>query len=449
MRYLFFFLSLLYSFIFYVFYVFSLNKDIFLNDLDAKKNILNLSLSNSVVFWNDSVFIIQSFFWNLLYEVIIFLFLWLILFFSFSKKDLESETGLDERPVSDSEKVQIFTFKNFVKVLKKFSYYVWFILFYLSFYLISLSFPIVSFSVFIFVVNIVIYILFFASKYNSVVRDFLRINSIIFSLFYLISYFYIITLDNNYFHLVDFINSFLILLIFPTILYFDKKISKKENFDSSLIVHFSAYIFWVFLFYFYFYIFHQNLVFWVSFISTFFGIIWFEILPKLEILKKSKIVLRYIWIIFSYIWILFWIIYLSFFDFSLIIFLILLLQSVYNAFIHRKYVNYISLFIWIFLLIYLFYYAIIYFNIIDYRSLGFLVLGFIISFLIIILTYAVKLKMFFSYYVIHFFSYLINIITIIIFFIFNNFDVLYIWILLLLESIYFFLSYYKLNPTKE
>jgi len=444
MRYLFLFLSILYSFIFYVFWTFSLNKNLFFKDLEVKENIRNLSLSDSIIFSDSGTLIIQSLFWNLFFEIIIFLIIWIMLFFAFSKSNLKEESENEKQ-----EKKNILNMSNFLKLLKNFSYYIWFILFYLAFYLISLWSEIISFSFFILIVNLIIYILFFAFKNNLIVRDFLKINSIIFSLFYLVNYFYIIFTDNNYFTLVDFINSFLILLIFLTLLYFDKQITKKENFDVPLVANFSVYIFWVFLFYFYFYIFHQNIIFWISFISTFFGMIWFEVLPKINFLKEDKITLRYIWIIWTYLWIIFGMIYLWFYKFSLAIFIILFLQSVYNIFIHRKYINYVSLFFWILLIIYLFYYSIIYFNLIDYKSLNFLILGLVISFGIIIYTYILKVKVFFSYYFIHFFSHVINIVSIIIFFIFNSFDILYIWILLLLESIYFFLSYYKLNLTKK
>lgn len=443
MRYLFFFISFLYSFIFYLFYIFSQKKDIFLNSVESSYKIINLSFFDSIIFSNSDTIIIQSIFWNLIYEIIIFFIIGIFLFFYFSVfNDKEKEIIHEE-----VEKKQ--NHFNIVKILKNFSYYIWFLLFYSSLYLITTSFDFINFSTFIFIINILIYVIFFLSKFSRISKDFLRINSIIFSVFYIINYIYIIITDINYFHLVDFINSFLILLIFPTLLYYDKKIEKKDYFDNAILIHFSFYVFAVFLFYLYFYLLHQNLTFWISFISTFFWMIWFEILPKINFLKKDKITLRYIWISLTYIWIIFWITYLWFFDFSLIIFLILILQAIYNIFIHRKYVNYISLFLSIFLLIYLFYYFIIYFNVIDYKSMNFLILGLIISFLILIFTYIIKVKIFFSNYVIHFFSHLINIITIIIFFIFNNFELMNIWILLLLESIYFFLSYNKLNPVKK
>jgi len=62
MRYLFLFLSILYSFIFYVFWTFSLNKNLFFKDLEVKENIRNLSLSDSIIFSDSGTLIIQSLF---------------------------------------------------------------------------------------------------------------------------------------------------------------------------------------------------------------------------------------------------------------------------------------------------------------------------------------------------------------------------------------------------
>lgn len=442
MRYLFFFISFLYSLIFYFFYTFSQKKDFFLNPINSNYNVINLSIFDSIIFSSSDTIVIQSLFWNLMFEVIIFFIIWIFLFFYFwvfEKK--QKEVNLNKH----NEKQIKF---SITKIIKNFSYYIWFILFYVSLYLITSSFDFINFSVFIFIINIVIYILFFVSKFSNISKDFLRINSIIFSIFYIVNYIYILISDINYFHLVDFINSFLILLIFPTLLYYDRKIQKKDYFDTTVLIHFSFYIFIFFLFYFYFYLLHQNLIFWISFVSTFFWILWFEILPKMNFLKKDKITLRYIWIFFTYIWILFWIVYLIF-DYSLVILLILLLQTFYNLFIHKKYTNYVSLFLWIMLLFYVFYYTILHFNIIDYRSTNFLILGLFLSFFWIILTYIIKTKHIFDYYIIHLFCHILNIITLIIFFMFNNFELINIWILLLLESVYFFLSYIKLNPPKK
>lgn len=444
MRYLFFLLSILYSFIFYVFYTFSQKKDIFLRDLDISQDIINISLRESIIFSNENTIVLQSFFWNLLYEMIIFFIISIFLFFYFSSD--KTEDTFEEK--NQSVLGKIFTMGNMIFLLKKFSFYIWFLLFYISLFLISHSFEVINFSFFILIVNILIFIFYFVSKFSFLSRTFLRINSIIFSFFYLINYFFIIFTDNNYFNYIDLLNGVLILGIFPVLLYYDKFLLKKESFDDSLIVHFSLYIFGFILFYFYYYLFHENLLFWMSFIATLLWILWFEYLPRIGLLKKDKLVLRYIGIIFTYVWILCGIIY-QFFSFSVIIFLILLLQVWYNIFIHNKYTNYISLFLWIFIGLYLTFYSIIYFNIFSYQSIYFLVFTLLLSFWGIITTYFLKLKILLDYYIIHIFCHIINIAWILIFFIFNNFEILYIWILLLLESIYFFLSYYKLNPNKN
>jgi len=221
----------------------------------------------------------------------------LVLFFYF--------TSFKKEEIDKKQDIEIKKYSNITKIFQYFSYYIGFILFYLSFYFITTSFNFIDFSTFIFIINILIFIIFFLSKFSQISKDFLRINSIIFSLFYIINYIYIIIIDNNYFHIIDFINSFLILFIFPTLLYHDKKIAQKNMFDYSTLIHFSIYIFSVFLFYFYFFIFHQNLIFWVSFIATLFGIIWFEIFPKMNFFKKDIIILRYIGIIFTYLGIIF------------------------------------------------------------------------------------------------------------------------------------------------
>ncbi|MDD5769346.1 MAG: hypothetical protein PHE25_00110 [Candidatus Gracilibacteria bacterium] len=396
---------------------------------------------DKIIFSGSNTIIIQSIFGNLIFEVIIFFIIGIFLFFYFSGSKKE-EKILKEQIITKN------SFLNFTKIFKFFSYYIGFILFYLSMYLITKSFSIFSFSFFILIINIIIFSVFFISKLSSISKDFLRINSIIFSIFYIINYIYIIIIDNNYYNLIDFINSFLILLIFPILLYHDKKIAKKDYFDYSTLVNFSIYIFVVFLFYFYFYLFHQNLIFWISFISTLFGMIWFEILPKINFLKNDKIVLKYIGIILTYVGIIFGIIYLSF-KFSYIILFILTIQTFYNLYIHKKYTNYVSLFLGVFLFFFLIYYIIIHFNIIDYKSIQFLIFSLILSFSGIIFTYIVKIKRMLDCYIIHLFSHIFNIIGIVLFFIFNRFEILNIGILLLLESVYFFISYYKLNPKKE
>lgn len=444
MRYLFFLLSILYSFIFYVFYTFSHKKDIFWNSLEIPQNIVNLSLRDSIIFSTSDTIILQSLFGNLLFEIILFVIISLFLFFYFSSGWNSEETDKKEKTFIGN----MLSFQNIVFFLRKFSYYIGFVLFYLSLYLISLSFEFLNFSVFILLLNIIIFIFYFFSHFSEISRNFLRINSVIFSLFYGVNYFFIILSDNNYFNYIDLLNGFLILCIFPILLYYEKNLLKKQNFDHSLLVHFSLYIFSFILFYFYYYLFHQNLLFWMSVISTLLWIIWFEYLPKIKLFERDKITLRYIGIIFTYIGIILWIIY-QFFWFSFVLFATLLLQAGYNIFIHKKYTNYISLVLWIFVSLYLIFYGVIYFELIDYKSVYFLIFCLLLSFIGVIFSYIFSLSRLLDNYIIHIFCHIMNIFWIILFFIFNNFEILYIWILLLLESVYFFLSYYKLNPNKK
>lgn len=448
MRYIFFFLSILYSFIFYVFYTFSHKKDIFLHDIEIPQTILNLSMRESIIFSDAHTIILQSFFWNLLYEIIIFLIIAFVFFFYFSAFHDDNNPKNQKKENKPSFFQKIFTYTNFLSFLKKFSYYIWFILFYLSLYLISLWIGNISFSYFIFWINGIIFLYYFSSKFSDTSTQFLRINSIIFSFYYLINYFFIIVWENNYFKWIDFVNGFILLWIFPLLLYFDKKNYKKSSLDNSLLTHFSLYIFWYILFYSYYYIFHQNLLFWISIISSILWVIWFEVIPKIKMFAQDIIPFRYIGIIFTYVGVVFGILF-QMFEFSYFLFLVLIGQVWYNAYIHKKYVNYISLFIAIFLGIYLIFYLIFYFNIINYRSIYFFIFTLLLSFAWIWGSYLYKAKYMIDYYVIHIFSHLINLFGVVLFFLFNQFDILYIWILLLVESIYFFASYHKLNSNKK
>jgi hypothetical protein len=440
MRYLFFLISFLYSAIFFLFYKF----------IKLNENVMNLSLKDSLIYWSKSPIIIQSIFWNLLIESIIFLVIWILLFFYFTalKNKHEHFEEDEEEHFSFSS---IFSFKNILYFLKKFSYYIWFLLFYVSLYLMSKWFDFIEFSTFIMLLNVIIYVYFFASKYSKLSLDFLKVNSVLFSLTYIFAYFYLILTRENLFWIFDFINSFLIIFSFWLFLYYDKLLEKKKKFDEWMLLNLSFYIFFVFLFYFYHYIFKENLLYWLSFLTTVFWIVWFEALPRIDILKWNKLILKYFWIFFSYFWILFSLIYLIVFGFSYLIFIVLFAQIIYNIFIHKKYINFISFWIWIFLIIFLIYYLILYFEVFSINTLYFLLFSIVFSFTWIVSTYYLKLKYMLENYVIHIFSYIANLISILIFLIFNyqNFAIFYIGLLLLTESFFFFLSYNKLNTKKE
>ena len=455
MRYLFFLVWFLYTFVFYFFYTYSVNKDLYLKDLVNKENITVLSLKDNIIFSSSDNIVMQSFFWNLLIETTFFLVLSIFLFFLFSNikikkssKNEELEPEISDFEEENEEKIsifaKIFNKENFAKFLNKFSYYIWFLLLYISLYIISKSIEWITFSMFILFLNVIFYLYFFLSKFSSISRDFLKINSIIFSLWYLFCYVFIMVTNINFFSVIDFINSFLIILLFPSLMYYDKFVVKKPNFDYAIVSHFSIYIFGVFLFYFYHYILNENLIYYLCILSSLFWVLWFDYLPNLELFKKDKVTFRYIWIIFSYFWIFLWFIYLLM-NYNFVILLIIIFQCIYNFYIHKKYWNYISLIISNLLFVFSIFYTIIYFWIFDYKSINFFLFSLILSVWMIIYTYLFKAEIYLDYYIIHFFSYIVNIIWVVLFFIFINFDILYIWILLLVESIYFFLSYFRLT----
>lgn len=450
MRFLFLVISFLYAFVFYLFHTLSLKKDIFFHDTSTSyQQILSLSLTDSFLFSDSQTLILQSFFWNLLYEMMFFLLVWVGLFFYFSPKsqksthhDVHQDHHSEEHShAHESQKIDL---RDYLNVFQGLWYYFWFILFYVSIFLIFSYFDFMSFWLFIVGVNILVYVFYFASGFSKLSKDFLKTNLVLFSLYYLLNYGVILFDGNNYFTWIDFLNSFLLVFIYPTILYFEKNRNHHERLDPFLVTHFSIYIFWVTLFYSFFYILNQWLLFWFALLTTVFGMVWFEWLPKISYLKQDKFTLRYIWIVFSYIGMVCWFLSL-FLDFHYFIFLVLVLQSYYNFFIHKKYVNIVSFFLSVFGILFLLYFFILRFDIFDYKGLYFFLLSLNISFLLVVLTYIFPQKTVYDTYILHGFSYVLNGGTLILFFLFIPFDILNIWILLFIESLYFFVSYNKLK----
>lgn len=437
MRYLLFLISFLYSFWFYLIYAVSHDKNIFWQDLESTKNIIHKSLFEPFILssWED--IIIQSFFWDLRIEMIFFLIIGFFLFFYFSAAEVKKEKILEKESFFTKEKIAFY--------LHKFSYYIWFLFFYLSLFLISKGFDFIEFSGFVLWVNICIFAFFYLSKFSKLSLDFLKINSILFSFSYIFSYIYIILSDKNIFGWIDILNSFLIIVTFWVLLFFDKKIHKKQSYDYSLVAHLSVYLFFVCLFYLNFYILSGNILFWTVWICSIFWVIWFEWLPKISLFSSQIKTFRYIGILFSYFWVFLWILFLLF-EKSISVMFLLLFQSAYHLFIHKKYVNVISFGTSILSLVFVFFYFIFDQQIVNVADTSFFIVAFSLSFVWIISTYFFQYKTIFDYYIIHILSHILNVasICIFLFFHYKNLHLSYIWILLLLESIYFFWSYHKL-----
>ncbi len=439
MKYLLFLISFLYSFWFYIFYVLSNNKNIFWQDLEHQKNILTTSVFDPHILSNSQTMIIQSFFWDLRIEIIFFFLVWIFFFFYFWSL-------WDNSSLKKTTHFSFITKKHFVLFLQKFSYYIWFLLFYFSIYLISKWIDFFEFSGFILMVNILILIFFFLSKYSKITLDFLKINSILFSVTYIFWYISLFITDEKIFSWIDSINSVFILFTFWILIFFDKQINKKESYDYTLVAHFSIYFFFVCLFYLYFYVLNENLFYWIVWICSIFWIIWFEWLPKISFFSSQIKILRYIWILFSYFWVILWMIYLCI-DSSISVLFLVLTQIWYHLFIHQKYTNVISFWLSVLWSIFVLFYILFELNFISIHNLSFFLLSFILSYGMVISTYFFKGKTLFDIYIIHISAHILNVIWILIFLFFHykNLQVFYIWILLFLESFYFFLSYHKLH----
>lgn len=420
MNFLLFFVSAIFSLIFYIFYLASVGWTFFWYIFESR---LSLDL----------------FSWNLLIEttvfllIAIFLFLW---FTSFEKKE-KKESKLDLSILS----------KWIEKFFKQYLYYIWFLLFYLSIYFILKSYNFDNFSVFILFVNIIIFVLFFSSKKFFVFRDFIKSNTILFSLYYIFFYLYSIFSNQKNFAFLDFINWFLIFSFFLLNFYNDRKILQADKSDKSLVFYFFIYNF-LFLSYYFINIFWNSL-FWVVVVWAFLSLFIYFYIVKLPFFKNNIVLLRSVSFIFLYISTIFWVIYTIKNGVDLFVIMILLYSIIFNFKVHYRFENYISLLISLLSFVFLIYYF--YFNYLSDFDDGFLflVISLWISIEMVVLTYFYRFKYFFDNHFIHSVAYLINIISLIYYFVKFEFDFFIMWIILLFESIFVFLSFYKLRQTNR
>ncbi len=422
MNFLLFLISILFSFIFYSFHNLWLLGN-FLSDSKYKYfNFTDSSLS-----------------WNLLYESLIFLIIGFCFFIFFS--------SLFERKINTEDNPYV---KNWLKSnFKIILYYTGFILFYVSIYMIlkDLNF---DFSYIILFVNTLIIVLFLISKKFFILADLLKINTVIFSSIYIFLFLEVFILKDYVFLILDFINTFVILISFFISLYSDKVILKKKS-DSFSMLHFFLYLFFFICFYF-------NIVFDnISFIFSIFGFLLnitvFNLLNRIEFLKNSKKTLRVVGIFFSYVSIVSWIYFLLNYELlylELLIIGILFYLSFFNFKIHKLYENYTSFiffFISFYFNIYYLYYNYIY--LVSYNDLNLVFYSFTITLLTVLSTYVHKYKRIYDYYFIYTFGLVLSLLSTFYFFYTNTFDFLSLWIILLLDSIMIFLSYNKLRKIEN
>ena len=428
MNFLIFFISLIFSGIFYFFY-----------SISNFWKFLGIDFSNSLYF--------ESLSSNLIIESISFIIIWIIFYiyftdFSFSKK-IEEEKQIKLSKIDKNlilEKTKIF--------IKKYLYYFGFVFLYLGIYFIYKSFGNYDFSYLILLINFIFFSLFFINSRFSLFRDFIKINTILFSLYYLFYYSYLFFNQIHNFVLVDFINSLFLLSSFILILYNDKKLLNQKKFDEIIIAYFSLFLFVFFSFYIYvFDVFSLSyILFFVSFLLS--ALIYF-FFTKISFLSQNISLLRWISFIFSYISIISAFYILIFLGFNFLVFLILCYLIYFNILVHRKFENYISFLfanIWVVFIIYYSYFKIF----LDKDDwMVFLILSLVLSLEYIILTYFFEFKYKFDYYFLHIFSYVFNFFSIVFYLFYFKIDLFTIWIIFFIESFYIFLSYFKLRNLKE
>ena len=422
MNFLLFFVSITFSSIFYYFYTKSIGKDLLFHDTGDVSNYLSLS-------------------GNLFIEFFLFLTLGVILYLIFSSFDTIKQ-------VNGAKKVTLKDMTSLVvSFFKKYLYYIGFFFFYLSIYII-LSQLHVSFSYFVFIVSTVIFFLFFLANKFYLFRDFIKVNTILFSMVYIFYYIYSFLFGKVLFIEIDFINSFLILIFFILTIYSDNFLLKKPFSDKALTLYFFIYLFLFSSFYLFFI--SGNLSFTFALLGFIFSLFCFYLVPKLELFKYSIIPLRYFSLIFSYTGIIFSIIYGQSNGFWIITLFILFFSLLFNFSVHRKFINFVSLVMsflsfWIFAFTFYFEYV----SHIFPAPLNLLFYTFSISIWAILTPLTYKSNDIVEHYFFHTFSYIFNIVGVVYFFILNWFDIFTFWVILLVESAFVFFSYYKINSLKS
>lgn len=423
MRFLLFSISLIFWSIFYFFS--SINSK-WLNIIFSKK---------------DNFYYLNSFF-ELKTTSLVFIILWLIFFIyfsSFSSLKIKENIKIDYRKIPS----------NIVNFCRNYLYYIWFILFYFSLYFILKDFSFFKPNIFVFILNFIIIILFFITNKFFIFKDFIKINTILFSIYYIFYYFFYSYLGINLFSFLDLINQLSIILFFLLTIYNDKVLLNKDFADSSLIFYFFIYIFW-FLYFYLKGLSHSSYI--ISLLSFFLSFYLHHFLVKINFFSNNIITLKYLSVLFSYISSISWIIYSLKYESSIVILIIIFYSFLFNFFIHNKHQNYISLLFSLFNLTFLFYYIFFkYFYISkSMESLNLFLLIFLcLSMFMVLFTYFYKIKYFWDYYFYNMFSYIINIFSLFFFFYKSNFDFFVFWVILMFESIFVFLSYYRFKTIKN
>jgi len=428
MNLLLFFISSLFSAIFYIFYLVQIDQD-----------FLWYSFKSNIYF--DT-------FWDLYLESIIFFLIWIFFLFFLSnfwfKWNSKNEEFFEQE---EEKKIPLFTkwdLDIFIKdIFKKYNYYFAFILAYISIFFILKSLDFISIEIFILIINIIVLVLFTIWNKFFIFRDFIKINIILFSIYYIFLFIISFFSQKFDFEFISFFNSILIFISFLINIYLDKKILLYKKTDNTLIFYFSIYSL-LFISY-YLNIFISDLFLSLILISASISVSIYFYFTKIKIMQDNLIILRTISFIFLYIVSILSIVYGIQNWLSLIVFFILIYSIIINFKIHQSFQNYISFCSSIFIILFFVYYF--YFTNLAFSDDGLLllVLSLGLSIEMVVITYFYKFKYIYDNHFLHFISYINTFIFIIYYFLSFWFDFFTLWIILFIVSVYLFSSFYKLK----
>jgi len=327
-------------------------------------------------------------------------------------------------------------------------YYIWFIFLYSALYFIIGPSVWYNFGILIFVISFLILILFFLSERFSLFRDLIKINTILFSLYYIISYVIIFVSWNDFFWLFDLLNQIFILAFFVLNIYNDKTLLKNKVNDTALIGYWFTYL----LLFLIFYVSKWGLSVWLwcTYLGTILSFILKNFITDFSFFKWNGPLLKALSIIFWYLGLVATIVYFILHWFNIIAFIAAIYLIIDNIVIHNNFQNYISLLLSLSAI--LFFYGYLYFKILIWYEIDgyiFLFYWYLIYFSAITLGYIQKFTYEQDYYFIYWYFYIASLVSMVYFLLSFRFELFDFWVMLLLQSIITFMVYYQFNRIKH
>ena len=340
--------------------------------------------------------------------------------------------------------IQSIPFRKIIKKLfENYVYVVAIILFYFSsFLLLNTLFEEIALSEIFLVFNLWVLFLYFMGGNIKVFQDFLRVNTSVISLYYILYHIAYIAGISPWFSIIDLVNIIILWLLFFLFIRFSRQEQHLPEFFTYVLIFLYLEMIVICMYIFGF----------TTFVSIFILFLW-ALLFLLYTSGVSKVISlnkKYIriWGLFSwYVCIILSLIFtiqVSILSF-LVAFMIIVLSYIFYIF-HNYFENYISLifsFFWILIACYIFFSSmwLPYF----YMSLFFFILS---AFFLIADGFLDDVHDYDSYFF-HIFSLLVNLVWCILFFLFWELSILSLSLLLMWESLYLFLSYYTLPKKIE